>query len=713
MNHFSADAGSSGCEKCPYPFRGRFEGQYECTEFRVTDDTRKVFAVLLTIVSIYLICWANAQEKCLAVFVNLLMPTVDHITDIYYLIYEEFSNIYIFGLVMAFTVLAAFPLIEEVLRHPRYRPVLRFPFGLWWLRVGDHGEPVHHSVCYNKKDELEDVNRPLYICLWPVLVPVQLLTLVIDTLWTPFGVIGLVFWFLVGSFLYQSRSMAVCQVRSFWYIIWTGRDPFKNRNPSMKIDVGLLNKALLSSLILETTPLVFLQIVNNVLMDRPWSTLAYASTFSSTYMVFAGIYNFVYYGIAQNVTKLEDIPVPTIVPQGCFVYPWMSALFELPPMTQEVDYEDGFSAAAAAAGGGPGSPGSAGSPMRKRGTLDDPTGSPPGSPPGSPHSPPGVEKLHRDGKTATDTKAHKSDFAVDPAHLPKIMFALIISRRSCYAKRRVQHHEQVRQLNIFSEKDLIRELRRTDQREEDHVVEVLKRTMKWNPAVQLEASWVKLKDEWQKEIDAEALTTCDDNAETVLGAAPATPRSRLPSPKTPRSGGGGGGASPLGTLGLTPFNVIMTITVVCLLSDPACVSFADAAAVPSMAFDDGEGAALCDLMYATGIGSASEFFNSRDSSYARWSCDERGLPSTDPCAPERSWDGISCSEESGAVVGIDITRQLQTAGSGHGVGALPSSLAALVSLQSIEVQGLLSGKFASACIFPICFFRMLIWCPCV
>ena len=102
-----------------------------------------------------------------------------------------------------------------------YYPRIWIPYTILWLDKDEEGRPRHIN-----KDRLTIpiVNIPLtsseqndltkliwYLILWIILIALQVVTILITPVWVILDAVFLVFWFwvIIGTFLYQSRNMAM------------------------------------------------------------------------------------------------------------------------------------------------------------------------------------------------------------------------------------------------------------------------------------------------------------------------------------------------------------------------------------------------------------------------------------------------------------------------------------------------------------------------
>ena len=318
---------STHCELCPWPHSSDRFGAHECIAFHLNLTFTNLAIVLSSVLGLYLFCWFAAGGESIAVTVNMMMPMLDHISDINYILTEEFHTVYFFAFAVLFLLAPSFMFFYE-LYDKAYYPRIWIPYTILWLDKDDEGRPRHKN-----KDRLKIpiINIPLtsaeqndltkliwYLILWIILIAFQVVTIVLTPVWIVLDIIFLIIWLIIGTFLYQSRNMAIGRIGKMWYSNWNHvrfleilEDEFRN-NQLDRVDKGLMNRALFAGFVLETLPQLVLQVVNN--MSRQglkWTFGSIASTSMSVYMSMCGIYRFCYYKWYKG-KSFEEIPIAVI-----------------------------------------------------------------------------------------------------------------------------------------------------------------------------------------------------------------------------------------------------------------------------------------------------------------------------------------------------------------------------------------------------------------
>jgi len=292
---FYADA--TECTACVNPWTtGTKSSQANCLYFRSVWDLGTIFIVLASIGAMYVLAFAAAGEKSLAIVLNMFLPMLDHVTDTLYVLNEPFYSFDVFRAAAFFLVAPCIIFVYDLVEAGDFPVVCKPPFPTLWLESRD-GKPTYNG-------ELVGAH------LWPLLVVLQLATLPVSLIWTLSCTALLVVWFVVGSFLYNSRTLAVGRVRRLWYYVWRGFKHGTDIDEEVAVDTTVLNKALFTGFVLESIPQLIIQLYNSIMVG--WGLLAQLSITVSVLMTLAGVYKFIYWRWVQGV-EWADIPVAPLI----------------------------------------------------------------------------------------------------------------------------------------------------------------------------------------------------------------------------------------------------------------------------------------------------------------------------------------------------------------------------------------------------------------
>jgi len=238
--------------------------------FQWVQDPSVVIGVLAATAAVYAVCFLAAGEKSLAIALNMLLPMADHLTDTQYVMAELFFTYDVFYAAMAFLLLPCVVFVYELAQSGDWPSV-------WMPRHPPGGSAFG----------------------W-----------VLVLIWAELSIPLLLVWFVVGSFLYNSRMLAVGRVRRLWFYVWRGFvDKFERAPPS--VDTEVLNRILFSGFVLESAPQLVIQSYNAAQIGA--SVNAQFSIAISALMTFSSIYKFVYWRYVRGL-PWKDIPVAPLIP---------------------------------------------------------------------------------------------------------------------------------------------------------------------------------------------------------------------------------------------------------------------------------------------------------------------------------------------------------------------------------------------------------------
>lgn len=326
IGSISTVEGSTSCDECPWPSYTDSEGESDCYGFSLHLDLFQSSMVLGPILFTYLFCWSLAGEYRINIFLNMLIPMVDHLTDIYYCIAESFHSFEIFLAAMVFLFASSIFFFFELNEKRLLLPHLYYPSLLqqWcWLGCAE-GRPTRNGQHLHWRFENHDdpVKYLWYLFSWISCIIAQLFTPLAILLWPFLYLLAMLFWLFLGILLYQTRTFCVGKIRGLWYSVWT-QGEYLDENCEVEIDRRTLNQCLFATFLLETLPHLGIQILNNSLASK-WNNFKIFSIAFSSYMLVAGIWKFVYWKWWKE-TPMEQVPLPRLIP---FVtISWL----ELPP----------------------------------------------------------------------------------------------------------------------------------------------------------------------------------------------------------------------------------------------------------------------------------------------------------------------------------------------------------------------------------------------
>ena len=164
------------------------------------------------------------------VFLFFLIPFLDSLSTIIYLFYSYFSSKIVFILFILFVVFSPVSIFLSFLITLKAKPKLSF------------------------------------IILFPLTI----------------------IWFVFGLFLHQSRTITIKKVWDFWFFTFTGKEDFGCK--CIGLESSYTNRLILYSSILETLPLLILQIINNI--NTSWNPISIISFLFSVFLLIKSLLRF-------------------------------------------------------------------------------------------------------------------------------------------------------------------------------------------------------------------------------------------------------------------------------------------------------------------------------------------------------------------------------------------------------------------------------------
>jgi hypothetical protein len=245
----------------------------------------------------------------------ILVPFVDNITDLAFIIQNQFFSFTLFIIFIAWCVSFTH---FFALRHTHSIPLsLSFtrsfvmPALMFCKALSDKGArprfylvPMPESLIFDKYDSL-----------WKVMLGIAAVT--------PFALLNtpvLLPQLVSGCLLYSTKAFSIKPIANTWLHIWTGARFAKAGTPEAEerdrqiedafihpIDERVLNESIYSHIIFETFPLVVIQFINNQSFGQ-WNGLAIFSMAFSIFNAMSGVYRIVYFKFIKGI-PLVAIPV--------------------------------------------------------------------------------------------------------------------------------------------------------------------------------------------------------------------------------------------------------------------------------------------------------------------------------------------------------------------------------------------------------------------
>ena len=272
------------CTRCPYPMVSIPGTTDKCNYLNLMVSSSAIIAIVVPIFVLYLFglsyIIADKTKKVdsfkiyLGIFMLTFLPLVDIITDLLYILENDFYNPEIFAATLFFFF---FPmtLFFKYLYDKNIRA--RFPL-----------VQLPNNAFFDKYDSILKI----------FLTGVRL---------SPYVLINLPFFLpmmLSGIFLYATNLFSITRIKQFWVFLWTG---IKQDEILEIADSYTLNTCLYTTILLESFPQMLIQTINNSKLNN-WTSLAIISSVISGLSILDGIYRVVYYKLIMGI-NLVDVPV--------------------------------------------------------------------------------------------------------------------------------------------------------------------------------------------------------------------------------------------------------------------------------------------------------------------------------------------------------------------------------------------------------------------
>eukprot|EP01031_Cornospumella_fuschlensis_P024809 gene24809-29980_t len=323
IGHYSDHDNAADCPACSYPWCAVFTGQSSCNGVLIVPPSSIITAamILTTLALVVLACMSSSKQS-VAIFVNLVFPTLDVFSDLAYLLTNEFYNLTLFILCLVFVLLPSYSFVKTLFER-RARPCLYVKLSnIWWLEAGREED----HICFPKfplfkssggrlpfLSSTEHSSFPSVVAelvAWIIAIVSQILTVVF---FLPANVLFLGFWFLVGVFLHLTKMLTVGKVWNAWFSIWTQSGI---HDTDVDVDTAELIQSLEEEFVAETIPQFAVQLANNVMLKRFTPIAAFSMTFSIVMSV-NSVWRHLYFRFVRlDAMALEDIPIGMVLSIG-------------------------------------------------------------------------------------------------------------------------------------------------------------------------------------------------------------------------------------------------------------------------------------------------------------------------------------------------------------------------------------------------------------
>jgi len=272
------------CVRCPYPMVSIPGTTYGCNYVNLMIPKYTIIAIAAPIFVLYLfgLLYTMSDKKdkfdsfkiYLGIFMITFLPLLDLITDLIYILTNDFYNPAVF-VVSVFFFVFPMTLFFKYLYAKNIRarfPIIKIPDTLFFDKYDNILKIVISGI----------VQFPYIVINLPFLLPML----------------------LYGVFLYVTKLFSITRIKRFWLFLWTGieQDEFLE-----VADPYTLNECIYNTILFESFPQLVIQAINNSKVNM-WTKIAILSSIISGLGCLNGLYRVLYFKFIKG-TNLIDVPI--------------------------------------------------------------------------------------------------------------------------------------------------------------------------------------------------------------------------------------------------------------------------------------------------------------------------------------------------------------------------------------------------------------------
>lgn len=316
LGYYSTEDNSMGCSECSYPWTSIHEGQSSCQGILLAPEgsITNVALVFTAMAVVVMVCMYHGKQR-VAIFMNLVFPTLDVFSDLAYLMTNEFYNVILFYACFASIAIPAI-MFSKTLVERRARPSLYVKLrDSWWLRAGNDQDHIYYPIFpffasndgrlpfLSSREHSTFGSVLMEGIAWLLAITAQIATFVVVI---PANILFLNFWYVVGAFLHMSKMITIGKVWNLWFQVWTQST---THSTDVDVDTAELIQFLEEEFLTETIPQFIIQLINNLLLGRFSPIAAFSMTFSIVISI-NSVWRHVYHRFVRTDTMpLEEIPL--------------------------------------------------------------------------------------------------------------------------------------------------------------------------------------------------------------------------------------------------------------------------------------------------------------------------------------------------------------------------------------------------------------------
>lgn len=312
---YSAEPHSAVCARCPWPFSTLDDGSTSCEAVHLDFDNMQLAFTFGALGSVFFFCLVQARSSTFAALSMMVMPTMDVMTDLAFILTSKFFNRTVFAFCIVFYVLSnvafLYNLYEEGVWYRCFHKSFYTRDKILFLGVAASGHPTWAKTKIDipiLRGTSIILYGPIYLAIWAVLVALQCAAPLLFCVYMLCHFAFIVVWLWVGFFLFQTKVIAITEVDFFWKVVWSGEVPKRDESEAYQmVDLSVLNQSLFLEFLLETLPQIVLQVYNQLKVEGHFTPVGWASTILSGAIMLNGAYRYGYYLFWWGL-QFEQVP---------------------------------------------------------------------------------------------------------------------------------------------------------------------------------------------------------------------------------------------------------------------------------------------------------------------------------------------------------------------------------------------------------------------
>ena len=318
LDTYKSEIGSVQCSPCGKFTTNVNEASTSCPNFLLNVSAITYCSICAFIAVLFLSSLYFAGENKFTMLILGTFPLLDILSDMIYILSVKFWNFELFLCAVIFFVIPSSMFVRMLVRIKAYPRMIKF-VGVEiigdqyiWLSVSRDGSPLingeRSTLSFEEHDGMDKVLW--YWSFWLVLIALQVIFLIVCSLWYLVQATLLIVWLFAGLVLYQTKMLAIGKVWNSWFSTWTQSNDL---DKEISLDASVLNESMFHEFMLETVPQIAIQSLNNLLIyNGNYPIISQFSLAMSLVIAINGIYRYGYYLLWRGI-KFDEIPLPLVL----------------------------------------------------------------------------------------------------------------------------------------------------------------------------------------------------------------------------------------------------------------------------------------------------------------------------------------------------------------------------------------------------------------